>query len=244
MPDTFYRDLRECLAQAKACLEDQQLWGLSTLYLPESQTTEPPCAVGAGPHCHLDGAACGAETLEDIRREMAGCTRCPLCKGRSNIVFGTGNPEADIVFVGEAPGREEDLQGEPFVGEAGRLLDRMLFAMGLERSRVYICNLEKCRPPQNRDPAPEEIAACEPFLKRQLAAISPRIIVALGRVSAQALLGVDTPIGRLRGHWHSYEGIPLLPTFHPAYLLRNPAAKQDAWEDLKLVMKRLRELKS
>ena len=145
------------------------------------------------------------------------------------------------MFVGEAPGREEDEKGEPFVGEAGRLLDRILFAMGMRREDVYICNVEKCRPPGNRDPKPEEIEACEPYLKRQLAAIRPRIIVTLGRFAAQTLLRDDTPIGRLRGTWRQYEGIPLMPTYHPAFLLRNPSSKREAWEDMKQVVRRLRE---
>ena len=157
------------------------------------------------------------------------------------MVFGVGNPRARVVFVGEAPGREEDEKGEPFVGEAGRLLDRILFAMGLTREEVYICNVEKCRPPGNRDPSPEEIAACEPFLKRQLAAIRPQLIVTLGRFAAQTLLREATPIGRLRGCWREYQGIPLMPTYHPAFLLRNPSGKREVWEDMKQVMARLRE---
>jgi DNA polymerase len=163
-----------------------------------------------------------------------------LCQGRRNIVFGVGNPRARLVFVGEAPGREEDERGEPFVGEAGRLLDRILFAMGLAREEVYICNVEKCRPPGNRDPEPAEIEACEPYLQRQLAAIRPQLIVTLGRFAAQTLLRDQTPISRLRGHWRQYQGIPLMPTYHPAFLLRNPAEKRAVWEDMKQVMARLR----
>jgi DNA polymerase len=144
------------------------------------------------------------------------------------------------VLVGEAPGREEDKQGMPFVGEAGRLLDRMLFAMGLGREDVYICNVLKCRPPGNRDPQSEEIAACEPFLIRQLAAIRPRVIVGMGRFAVQTLLREKQAVSRLRGQWREYEGIPLMPTYHPAYLLRNPASKREVWEDLKQVMGRLR----
>ena len=154
-------------------------------------------------------------------------------------MFGVGNPEARLVLVGEAPGREEDRQGEPFVGEAGRLLDRILFAMGLQREEVYICNVLKCRPPQNRDPHPDEVATCEPFLVRQLAAIQPQVIVALGRFAVQSLLKSKAPISRLRGQWHDYHGIPLMPTYHPAYLLRNPEGKRDVWEDMKDVRRRL-----
>jgi DNA polymerase len=178
--------------------------------------------------------------VEDIRAERENCRRCALCQGRHNIVFGVGHPQARLVLVGEAPGREEDEKGEPFVGEAGRLLDRILLAMGLRREDVYICNVEKCRPPGNRDPLPEEVAACEPYLRRQLAVIRPRIIVALGRFAAQTLLRDESPISRLRGTWREYHGIPLMPTYHPAYLLRNPASKREVWEDMKQVMKRLR----
>jgi DNA polymerase len=144
------------------------------------------------------------------------------------------------VLVGEAPGREEDETGEPFVGEAGRLLDRILSAMGLSRQEVYLCNVLKCRPPGNRDPRPEEMAACRPFLERQLAAIAPEVIVTLGKCAAQVLLQDSSAVGELRGHWHQFRSIPVMPTYHPAYLLRNPASKREVWEDMKEVMKRLR----
>jgi DNA polymerase len=162
-----------------------------------------------------------------------------LHEKRKMAVFGRGNPAADLVFVGEAPGYEEDQQGEPFVGEAGRLLDRILFAMGLSADEVYICNLIKCRPPANRDPHADEIAACEPYLKRQLALLKPTVIVALGRFAAQTLLGVQTPVSRLRGQWYSYDGVALMPTFHPAYLLRSPQDKKLVWEDMTMVKQRL-----
>ena len=153
-------------------------------------------------------------------------------------MFGVGNPEAELVFVGEGPGAEEDRRGEPFVGRAGELLDRMIVAMGLRREDVYICNVVKCRPPENRDPEPDEVAACEPFLKAQLDAIAPRVIVGLGRFAVQCLLGdPEARIGRVRGRWAAYNGVDLMPTFHPAYLLRNPAQKRPAWEDLKEVMR-------
>jgi DNA polymerase len=154
-------------------------------------------------------------------------------------VFGTGNPHAELVFVGEGPGADEDEQGLPFVGKAGQLLTRMIEAMGYTREQVYICNVVKCRPPGNRNPEPDEIAACEPFLRAQLAAIRPRAIVALGKFAAQTLLRDPTPITRLRGRWRTYEGIELMPTFHPAYLLRSPDEKKKAWADLKLVLERL-----
>lgn len=176
-------------------------------------------------------------TLDQVRRELGDCQRCKLCSGRKNIVFGTGNPRAELVFVGEGPGEQEDLQGVPFVGAAGALLTKMIEAMGFGRDDVYICNVVKCRPPGNRNPEPDEIAACEPFLRAQLASIQPRVVVALGKFAAQTLLRDSTPITRMRGQWRVYEGIQLMPTFHPAYLLRNPAEKRKAWEDLQAVMK-------
>lgn len=237
MPERTLQDIGEVIDGARAVLEDLADLGLRSIY--PVQPLQPASVAGRGASAKGPGPEL-PETLEDIRRQLDGCRRCPLCQGRKTIVFGVGNPQADLVFVGEAPGREEDEKGEPFVGEAGRLLDQILFAMGLSRSQVYICNVEKCRPPKNRDPNPEEIAACEPFLKRQLAVIRPQFIVALGRFAAQTLLKTETPIGRLRGRWFEYEGIPLMPTFHPAFLLRNPAAKKEAWQDMKLVLERLR----
>ncbi|WP_233611981.1 uracil-DNA glycosylase family protein, partial [Corallococcus sp. AB045] len=176
-------------------------------------------------------------TLDQIRRELGDCRRCKLCSGRKNIVFGSGNPRADLVFVGEGPGENEDLQGVPFVGAAGDLLTKMIGAMGFTRNDVYIANVVKCRPPGNRNPEPDEIAACEPFLRSQLLALQPKVIVALGKFAAQTLLRDTTPITRMRGQWREYEGIQLMPTFHPAYLLRNSAEKRKAWEDLQQVMK-------
>jgi uracil-DNA glycosylase len=181
------------------------------------------------------GAPGGAAGLALVREELGDCKRCKLCPTRTNIVFGVGNPEADLVFVGEAPGADEDAQGEPFVGRAGQLLTKMIEAMGYARGDVYICNVLKCRPPGNRNPEPDEVASCEPFLKKQLGAIRPRMIVALGKFAVQCLLRDDAPISRLRGNLRSYEGIPLMPTFHPAYLLRDPSKKKLAWDDLKAV---------
>jgi uracil-DNA glycosylase len=177
----------------------------------------------------------GAAGLQLVREELGDCKRCKLCTTRTNIVFGVGNPDADLVFVGEAPGADEDAQGEPFVGKAGQLLTKMIEAMGYARGDVYICNVLRCRPPGNRNPEPDEVASCEPFLKKQLGAIRPRMIVALGKFAVQCLLRDDTPIGRLRGNLRAYEGIPLMPTFHPAYLLRDPSKKKLAWDDLKAV---------
>ena len=176
--------------------------------------------------------------LDEVRRDLGDCKRCKLCSGRKNLVFGVGNPKARLVFVGEGPGAEEDNQGIPFVGAAGQLLTKMIAAMGYVRDEVYICNVVKCRPPGNRNPEPDEIAACQPFLEAQLGAIRPSVIVTLGKFAAQTLLRTDTPITRLRGQWREYVGIPLMPTFHPAYLLRNPAEKKSAWTDLQAVMAR------
>jgi uracil-DNA glycosylase len=176
--------------------------------------------------------------LDEVRRALGDCKRCKLCSGRKNIVFGVGNPKARLVFVGEGPGADEDTQGIPFVGAAGQLLTKMIQAMGFSRDEVYICNVVKCRPPGNRNPEPDEIEACQPFLEAQLRAIQPEVIVALGKFATQTLLKTQTPITRLRGQWREYLGITLMPTFHPAYLLRNPAEKKAAWADLQAVMAR------
>lgn len=191
----------------------------------------------------LGSTASNADKLERLRTEALGdCTRCKLHRGRSRLVFGVGNPNAMLVFVGEGPGADEDRQGIPFVGKAGQLLTRMIEAMGLKRDDVYICNVVKCRPPSNRDPEPDEVDACEPFLQAQLAILQPRVIVALGRHAAQTLLRTKTPITRLRGTWCEYRGVPLMPTYHPSYLLREEAdpakqRKREAWADLQEVMK-------
>lgn len=175
--------------------------------------------------------------LEDLRdNEIGDCTRCPLHKGRTHIVFGVGDPKAVLMFVGEGPGADEDRQGEPFVGKAGQLLTRMIEAMGLKRSGVYIANIVKCRPPDNRNPEPVEIATCIPFLKRQIEMIQPKVIVCLGKVAAQALLQTEISITKLRGEFQDYGDIKIMPTYHPAFLLRNPAMKRPVWEDLKKVM--------
>jgi DNA polymerase len=180
-------------------------------------------------------------TLEMVRNELGDCQRCPLGRSRRNLVFGEGNPNGKIVFVGEAPGADEDDQGRPFVGRAGQLLTRIISAMKLSRDDVYICNILKCRPPANRNPVPDEIRACEPFLVKQIQAINPEVICALGTFAAKTLLKTDVAITVLRGRFHSYHGIALMPTYHPAYLLRNPGAKKPVWEDMQMVMKRLEE---
>jgi DNA polymerase len=194
--------------------------------------------VGAGAY-GLGDKGCGSEPLLGIRRDLGECARCKLAGGRTHLVFGVGSPSAELMFVGEGPGADEDQQGEPFVGRAGQLLTKMIEAMGFQRQDVYIANVVKCRPPGNRNPEPDEIEACEPFLRAQIAAIRPRVLVALGKFAAQTLLRDPTPITRLRGGWREYEGVRLMPTFHPAYLLRSPAEKGKAWEDLKLVVREL-----
>jgi uracil-DNA glycosylase family 4 len=180
--------------------------------------------------------------LEEIRTDIGpNCTRCKLHKlGRKQIVFGVGNPKAELMFVGEAPGRDEDEQGEPFVGRAGQLLTKIIEAIGLKREDVYIANVIKCRPPENRNPEPDEVATCEPFLFRQIDAIKPKVIVALGTFAAHAVLKTDMPISRLRGRTYDYRGAQLIATFHPAYLLRSPERKRDTWEDMKKVRALLR----
>jgi len=216
---------------------------------PARQSPEIPAAGvalmeprgGVAPATHpgapLEPGAAG--TLSELRTALLGCQRCRLCESRTQVVFGTGNPNAELVFVGEAPGAEEDRQGTPFVGESGQLLTRMIEAMGYSRDEVYICNVIKCRPPNNRNPGPDELAQCEPFLRQQLSLLKPRAMVALGKFAAQALLRESTPISALRGIWREYEGIPLMPTYHPAYLLRQPNEKRKVWNDLQEVMRRL-----
>jgi uracil-DNA glycosylase len=176
------------------------------------------------------------DTLLRIREDIGDCTRCKLHKGRTKIVFGTGNPNADLMFVGEGPGRDEDLSGEPFVGRAGKLLTDMIKAMGLQREDVYIANVVKCRPPENRLPEKDEIITCSPFLMRQIDTIKPKVICTLGSCSAQTLLQTGQGISKLRGEWFDFRGAKLMPTYHPAYLLRNPAAKPEVWKDLQKVM--------
>ncbi|HTQ24395.1 MAG TPA: uracil-DNA glycosylase [Candidatus Binataceae bacterium] len=179
-------------------------------------------------------------SLEELSAFIGDCKRCKLAPLRTHLVFGVGNPGADLMFVGEAPGADEDARGEPFVGRAGQLLtDIIERGMGLKRSDVYICNVIKCRPPDNRNPESDEVAACEPFLMRQIDLVRPRAIVALGTFAVQALLKVKTPISRLRGNWHEVRGVKLMPTFHPAYLLRSPGEKRVVWQDIQEVMKLL-----
>jgi DNA polymerase len=179
------------------------------------------------------------DTLLKIREDLGDCTRCKLHKGRKKLVYGDGNPKAQLVFVGEGPGADEDMQGLPFVGRAGKLLTQMIEAMGLQRRDVYICNVVKCRPPENRTPEPEEVATCSPFLLRQLDVIRPKVIVCLGAVAAKTLLNTTRGISQYRGEWLEWRGHKLMATYHPAYLLRNPPAKADVWKDLQKVMAEL-----
>jgi DNA polymerase len=189
---------------------------------PESKVTDP------------------AKALRIIREDLGDCTRCRLHKqGRKQIVFGVGNPRARLMFIGEAPGADEDQQGEPFVGRAGQLLNNMIKAMGLQREDVYIANIIKCRPPGNRTPERDECETCSPFLMRQIAAIKPAVIVALGAVAAKTLLAINAPMAELRGHWYDFRGTKLAVTYHPAFLLRDPRQKKEAWKDLQMVMREL-----
>ncbi len=176
-----------------------------------------------------------SDTLDEIRSDLGECTRCKLHSGRTTLVFGVGDPDADLVFVGEAPGRDEDRQGEPFVGRAGQLLTKIIAAIGLSREEVYIANVVKCRPPSNRNPELDEVQTCEPFLFRQLDVIRPKVVVALGAFAIRTLLGTDQAISRLRGRVYEFRGAKLVPTFHPAFLLRSPDRKRDVWEDMKKV---------
>lgn len=186
------------------------------------------------------GGLSTARTLSEIREELGDCTRCSLCETRKSIVFGEGNPRARLVFVGEGPGRDEDIQGRPFVGRAGQLLTKIIQAMKLERKDVYICNVVKCRPPGNRNPEPDEVASCEPFLAKQIESINPEIIVCLGSVATGLMLKLKNfKMGQLRGTFHQYGNSKLMITYHPAALLRNPSFKKPVWEDMKLVMKEL-----
>jgi len=205
---------------------------------PATAPNPRPVRVDASPRdLFTEAGVAQARTLAELREPIGDCHRCKLAPHRTHVVFGVGNPRARLVFVGEAPGRDEDVQGEPFVGRAGQLLTEIITkGMRLRREDVYIANVIKCRPPENRNPEPDEVATCEPFLVRQLELIAPEVIVALGKFAAQTLLRTKTPITQLRGRWFDYHGIRLMPTFHPAYLLRNPGDKRLVWEDIRKVM--------
>lgn len=235
-------------AQRPAPARDAESAPAPTESAPESaapaQTATPPPS-GAEQSQIFVGAASGERPdLAQVREQLGECTRCPLCEERTQIVFGEGNPDADLMFIGEGPGEQEDLSGRPFVGRAGELLTAMI-ERGLEISRaeVYICNIVKCRPPGNRTPLANEVAACRPFLDAQIASVQPRVIIALGKPATSLLLGRDIAITRLRGQWHEYQGIPLMPTFHPAFILRQYTAQNRklVWDDLRAALQRSRE---
>ncbi len=186
----------------------------------------------------------GVPTLDAVRQEMGDCRRCKLAPKRTNIVFGSGNPKAELVFVGEAPGFDEDQQGLPFVGRAGQLLTKIIESIDIKRDDVYICNVLKCRPPENRNPEPDEVAACNPFLRKQLAAIQPKIVCCLGTFAAQTVMQTTQPISKLRGKFHDMDGMRVIATFHPAYLLRSPDKKREVWEDMKQIRAELSRLRA
>ena len=207
---------------------------------------------GRTPNSELPNSGCVPEipavaqemTLESIRAEMGDCQRCKLAPKRTNIVFGSGNPKAELVFVGEAPGFDEDQQGLPFVGRAGQLLTKIIESINIKREDVYICNVLKCRPPENRNPEPDEVASCNPFLRKQLAVIRPKIVCCLGTFAAQTVLQTVAPISKLRGKFFDMDGIRVIATFHPAYLLRSPDKKREVWEDMKQIRAELFRLRS
>jgi DNA polymerase len=222
--------------------------GYGDLYL---RPQVPPAAFHAAPAqdsgpagpVKTPDAAERAVQLAALAAAAAGCTLCRLCEGRTRVVFGSGHPDAELMLIGEGPGAEEDRQGLPFVGPAGELLTKIIQAMEMKREDLYIANIVKCRPPGNRDPQPEEVAACRGYLEKQIALVQPRVIVALGKVAAQALLGNESPIGQLRGRWYRVQGVPAMVTYHPAALLRNQGLKRPTWEDMQQVRDHLRGLR-
>jgi uracil-DNA glycosylase len=227
--------LQPALASLLSYLKDI---GYTDVYAPPRR--EAASAVAEAPIAAVPESA----ELASLRAAAEACTRCRLAQGRQKVVFGSGNPAAELMLIGEAPGAEEDKQGLPFVGAAGELLTKIIQAMDMRREDVYIANILKCRPPGNRDPQPDEIAACRGFLERQIELVQPKVIVALGRIAAQALLGNDGPLGQMRGQWYRVRGIPAMVTYHPAALLRNQGLKRPTWEDMQQVRDRLRELRA
>lgn len=250
-------EARSLLAAARALLAELAEEGVEEIprsaaprrSAPVATQAAPPAPAPAPREASVGGGPVDAgpwrerPTLEEVRRVLGDCRRCRLAEGRSQVVFGDGNPEAELMFIGEGPGEAEDRRGLPFVGRAGELLTQMIEkGLGIPRSTVYICNVVKCRPPDNRTPLPDEVAACSPFLDGQIAAVAPRVIVALGKPAASRLLGRDVAITKVRGVWHEYRGIPLMPTFHPAFVLRQytPENRRLVWEDLKAALARAR----
>jgi uracil-DNA glycosylase len=266
-----YDELQRLTHDVRGYLEALQTWGVSDVLaaqappppeMPQASapataapavtsagqlpTTSPPMAEPQGVQEALVAPASGVDhlsqlSLAQLEAVARACSQCRLHRSRTHVVFGVGNPQAELMFVGEAPGRDEDLQGEPFVGRAGQLLTRIIEAIGLKRADVYIANVIKCRPPNNRNPQEDEIARCEPYLRRQIELVQPRLIVALGTFAAQTLLQTKQPISHLRGRFHTYHHVKLRPTFHPAFLLRNPERKRDVWEDMQAVQRELRQ---
>lgn len=247
---TELRSIADSLQHYVEVLKEAGIDGLpQTLHMstPQAQPQAQPQPAGptedglAAPPADSDGSA--PDSLTALRDAIGDCRRCKLCEHRTQIVFGVGDPHAELVFVGEGPGADEDLRGEPFVGRAGQLLTEIITkGMKMRREEVYIANVVKCRPPRNRNPETDEIAACEPFLRKQIELIQPRIIIALGAFAAQTLLQTKTPISRLRGVWHTYQDTKLMPTLHPAYLLRNPRDKRLVWQDIKAVLREMGRL--
>jgi uracil-DNA glycosylase len=253
MPPTLDAQTRRALAE---CIRFYNDLGIYDFYRREGVASppefqpEPREEMSSSAHVEEEGLfavrkprsgrADSAHALRMIREDLGDCTRCRLHQqGRKQIVFGVGNPSAELMFIGEAPGADEDEQGEPFVGRAGQLLNNMIKAMGLRRQDVYIANIIKCRPPGNRTPERDECETCSPFLMRQIAAINPQVIVALGAVAARTLLAINAPMTELRGHWYDFRGTKLAVTYHPAFLLRDPRQKKEAWKDLQMVMQEL-----
>jgi len=243
--DLFYRDriprqnasITEETTLPKSVQKTEPVKLTRTAPQPAPKSDLPPAAPTVSLFDSVNKVA--GDSLPKILSDIGECTRCKLHRGRTKLVFGDGNPKADLVFVGEGPGRDEDAQGLPFVGRAGKLLTQMIEAMGLQRQDVYICNVVKCRPPENRTPERDEVETCSPFLLRQLDAISPKVIVCLGSVATQTLLETNRGISHFRGQWLDFRGTKLMATYHPAYLLRNPSAKSEVWKDLQKVMAEL-----
>jgi uracil-DNA glycosylase family 4 len=232
--------IQKIVKDVKNLLEYKKLMGVKEVPMAKKQESRSQNSEFKSQKPAARKGSSKEQQLRELREEMGDCTRCRLGKSRTHLVFGVGNPDARLMFIGEAPGRDEDLQGEPFVGRAGQLLTKIIEAMGYKRSDVYITNILKSRPPENRNPEPDEIEICLPFLKRQIEIIKPRAIVCLGKFAAQTVLNTGAPISSLRGRMGEYEGIPVMPTYHPAYLLRNPDAKKQVWEDVQKVMKLLK----
>lgn len=246
--DDVKRGLSSLLSSVKARIEMEKGFGVDAFLaarqkkavIPASNSPEKPILTETPVATPSPGGQTPLnkeriQLLENLKNETVGCQKCSLSKTRTNLVFGVGNHNAELMFVGEAPGRDEDLQGEPFVGRAGQLLTKIIEAIGMKRTDVYIANVLKCRPPGNRNPLPDEIALCMPYLIKQIDIIKPKVLCALGTFAAQTLLNTKAPVGTLRGRFHEYQGIPMMVTFHPAYLLRNPNDKVKVWEDMKKV---------